>query len=101
MKYLKGAIFADAGNIWLVNADSLRPGGKFNGQTFYKELAVGLGLGLRIDVEVVVLRFDWAFPIRKPWLPDGERWTFDEIRFFDSNWRKDNLLWNISIGYPF
>ena len=101
VKYLKGAIFADAGNIWLVNADSLRPGGKFDSQNFYKELAIGLGFGLRIDVNVVVLRFDWAIPIKKPWLPEGERWTFDSMDIMSSRWRKDNLLWNIAIGYPF
>ena len=99
--YLKGALFTDIGNIWLAHEDSLRPGGKFDVDTFYKEIAVGLGVGLRIDVDLVVLRFDWAFPVRKPWLPDGQRWVFDEIDLFNSRWRKNNLLWNISIGYPF
>ena len=99
--YLKGALFTDIGNIWLVNEDSLRPGGKFELENFHKELAMGLGLGLRIDVNLVVLRFDWAFPVRKPWLPEGERWVFNEIDLFNRRWRKDNLLWNISIGYPF
>lgn len=101
VRYLKGALFTDFGNIWLAHEDSLRPGGKFDVDTFYKELAVGVGFGLRIDVDIVVLRFDWAFPVRKPWLPEGERWVFNEIDLFDKQWRKDNLLWNISIGYPF
>ena len=99
--FLKGAAFADLGNVWLVNEDSLRPGGKFNFDTFHEQIAVGVGVGLRIDVNLLVLRFDWAFPVRKPWLPEGERWVFDEINFFDRKWRKDNFLWNISIGYPF
>jgi hypothetical protein len=99
--FLKGSLFSDIGNIWLVNADSLRPGGKFSWNNFHKELAVGLGFGLRIDVNLVVVRFDWAFPVRKPWLPEGNRWAFNEIDLFDKRWRKDNLLWNISIGYPF
>lgn len=99
--FLKGALFSDIGNIWLVNSDSLRPGGKFEWEYFHKELAVGIGFGLRIDVELVVLRIDWSFPVRKPWLPNGERWIFKEIDLFNSRWRKDNLLWNISIGYPF
>jgi len=99
--YLKGAIFTDVGNIWLAHEDSLRPGGKFDVETFYKEFAVGLGVGLRIDVDLVVLRFDWAFPVRKPWLSEDQRWVFDEINLFDSQWRRNNLLWNISIGYPF
>jgi len=99
--FLKGALFTDIGNIWLVNEDTLRPGGKFELEKFHKELAVGLGFGLRVDVNLVVLRFDWAFPVRKPWLPENERWVFDQIDFFSRKWRKENILWNISIGYPF
>lgn len=99
--YLKGAVFTDIGNIWLVNDDSLRAGGKFNIHTFYKELAVGAGLGLRIDMNVAVIRLDWAFPLRKPWLPPGERWVLDEINLLDRQWRRNNLILNISIGYPF
>ena len=99
--FLKGAVFSDVGNIWLINEDPLRPGGKFELERFYKEFAVGLGLGLRIDVNLVVIRFDWAFPVRKPWLPEDDRWVFNEIDFFNRSWRKDNLLLNISIGYPF
>ncbi|MCK5137162.1 MAG: BamA/TamA family outer membrane protein [Bacteroidales bacterium] len=99
--YLKGALFTDVGNIWLVREDSLRHGGKFDLNTFYKELAVGVGVGLRIDVNLLVLRFDWAFPVRKPWLPENQRWVFHEINPFETHWRKENLVWNISIGYPF
>ena len=99
--FLKGALFTDIGNIWLVNADSLRLGGEFIFDEFYKQLGVGIGFGLRIDVNLMVLRFDWAVPVRKPWLLEGERWVFDEINLFDRKWRKDNVLWNISIGYPF
>lgn len=99
--FLKGALFTDIGNIWLANADSLRPGGKFELERFHKEFAIGLGFGLRVDVDIVVIRFDWAFPVRKPWLPEENRWVFNEIDLFNRNWRKDNLLWNFSIGYPF
>jgi outer membrane protein insertion porin family len=94
VSYLKGALFADVGNIWLVNEDTLRPGGKFRIDTFHKQLGVGLGFGLRVDVNLMVLRLDWALPVRKPWLSEGDRWVFDKLAFSD-------LLWNISIGYPF
>ncbi|MCK5170915.1 MAG: BamA/TamA family outer membrane protein [Bacteroidales bacterium] len=100
-KYLKGALFTDLGNVWLVHEDTLRPGSKFNFDSFYKEIAVGVGTGLRLDLDLIVLRLDWAFPLTKPWLPEGERWVFNEIDLFDSKWRRDNILWNISIGYPF
>lgn len=99
--FLKGALFSDIGNIWLVNDDPLRPEGKFELEEFHKELAVGLGFGFRIDVDLIVIRIDLAFPVRKPWLPERERWVFDEIDLFNKRWRRDNLLWNISIGYPF
>ena len=100
-KYLNGALFVDAGNVWLTQEDSLRPGGRFNQETFYKEFGVGLGAGLRLDFDIVVVRFDLAFPVRKPWYPEGNRWVFNEINFSDNTWRKNNLLLNISIGYPF
>ncbi len=101
VKYLKGAVFTDIGNIWLVNADTLRPGGEFKFNEFYKQVGVGLGVGLRVDLTMVVIRFDVAFPVRKPWLPEGERWVFDKMDILDRKWRRDNLLLNISIGYPF
>ncbi len=100
-KYFKGALFVDAGNIWLVNDDINRQGGKFDFDTFYNELAVGAGYGLRFDFSYVVLRFDWAFPIRKPHLPEGQRWVFNSINPGSSSWRKENLIMNIAIGYSF
>ncbi len=101
VKFLKGALFVDAGNIWLIRSDTDRPGGEFNKDEFLKELAVGTGLGLRMDFNFFVLRFDLAFPLRKPWLPEDERWVFDKIDFSDPHWRSDNLILNIAIGYPF
>lgn len=100
-KVFKGALFADAGNIWLVNNDPQRPGGQFNLNTFYRELAVGTGVGLRFDYSLIILRLDAAFPLRKPYLPEGERWVINKINFGSGYWRKDNIIWNIAIGYPF
>jgi hemolysin activation/secretion protein len=98
---LKGAVFVDAGNIWLLRADSSRAGGKFYMNSMLSQLAVSAGVGLRFDVSLFVLRFDLAFPLRKPWLPAGERWVFDQVDFGNKQWRKDNLVLNIAIGYPF
>ncbi len=100
MKYVNLAAFTDAGNIWLINNDLLRPGGKFT-KNFASEIAVGIGAGIRFDFDVVILRFDLATPIRVPYLEKGHRWTFNKINFSDKEWRKDNLLLNIAIGYPF
>lgn len=108
---LKGALFADAGNIWTLKDDG-RDGGQFNKDTFLKQIAVGTGVGLRMDFSFFVLRFDLAFPIRKvyptavnedgdPVPPNEFRWAFNNIDFSSKNWRSDNLIFNIAIGYPF
>ncbi len=99
-KFIKGALFMDAGNIWLLNKDENKPGSQFS-KDFMKEIAVGVGFGLRFDFSFLVLRTDLAFPIRKPYLPDGQRWVIDAVDFGNGTWRKENLLFNLAIGYPF
>lgn len=99
-KFLNVALFADAGNIWLVNEDKDRPGGKFS-KDFVNEIAVGAGFGLRLDFSILMLRLDLATPLRIPYYEKGNRWTFDKFNFGDKNWRRDNLILNIAIGYPF
>ncbi|MEI9909985.1 MAG: BamA/TamA family outer membrane protein [Bacteroidota bacterium] len=95
-----GALFIDAGNIWLYNTDTSKPGARFSNK-FLKELAVGTGVGLRFDISFLVLRLDLAFPLRKPYLPDGQRWVINKIDFSSASWRKENLVLNLGIGYPF
>jgi outer membrane protein assembly factor BamA len=101
IRSFKGALFADAGNIWLREVDPKRPGSEFDRHTFISQLAVGTGAGLRFDFSFFVLRLDLAFPVRKPFLPAGERWVFDDIDLGSKDWRKQNLILNIAIGYPF
>lgn len=98
--FVNGAVFVDAGNIWLLNKEASKPGGRFS-TDFYKEIAVGAGVGLRFDFSILILRTDLAFPIRVPYYPEGERWNFKNIDFSDRQWRRDNLILNIAIGYPF
>lgn len=103
--YFEGALFADAGNIWMYRDfdDSFYPPedkAVFTNQ-FYKQVAVGGGLGLRIVTPFVLLRFDLAVPFRKPWLPENERWVFDRFDPRTKNWRKENLVLNIAVGYSF
>lgn len=95
-----GAIFIDAGNIWLFNEDPDKVGAKFN-KNFLGDLAVGGGVGLRFDVSFLVVRLDVAVPFRKPWLVGKERWVIDQINLRSPAWRKQNIVWNIGIGYPF
>jgi outer membrane protein insertion porin family len=97
---VRGALFVDAGNIYTMNTDTARPGAVFT-SGFLKQFAVGTGAGLRFDLNFLVLRIDLAFPIRKPYLPGGPGWVIDQINFGDSQWRKENLVFNLAIGYPF
>lgn len=101
ISYLKGAFFIDAGNVWLLREEEAREGGVFQFNDFYKEIAIGTGFGLRLDISSFVVRLDAAFPIRKPFLEEGRRWTMSDINFFRKKWRKENLVLNLGLGYPF
>lgn len=98
-KFLKGAFFADVGNVWLYNENDALPGGKFSNKWF-EELGVGAGFGLRIDIQLFVLRFDLAVPLRKPWLDPDDRWL-ETFEVGSGDWRRENLILNFAIGYPF
>ena len=94
----KGAVFLDAGNVWTVKDDEDRMGSTFSSSSFYRQIAVGTGVGLRMDVQFFVLRFDFAFPLKTP---ANQKWKFSEIAINDRTWRQQNLILNIAIGYPF
>lgn len=97
---VKGAVFVDAGNIWLMNKNPYKPGAEFS-KNFMEQIAVGTGVGLRFDLSFLLLRTDFAFPIRKPYNEEGNRWVIDQIDFGSGSWRKENLVFNLAIGYPF
>ncbi|MES2286477.1 MAG: BamA/TamA family outer membrane protein [Bacteroidota bacterium] len=100
-RFLKGALFADAGNIWLLKSNPANTSQPFSSARFYNEIAVGAGIGLRVDLSFFILRFDLATPLRKPWLEENRRWVTDQINFGNPTWRSDNLILNVAIGYPF
>ena len=95
--FMNAAAFVDAGNIWMLSGDT----GRADPDTLLSEIAVGAGVGLRFDAQIVVLRMDAAVPLRKPWLPAGQRWTTTTIDFTDQQWRRENLVFSLAIGYPF
>ena len=94
---LEGALFLDAGNIWTFYEDEDREGTQFKFDSFYRDLAVGTGTGLRFDLNFVILRADLGMKLRDPQLPDPPRWIPQRR---DLNFRDDFTL-HISIGYPF
>ncbi len=93
-KLLHGALFLDAGNIWLINKSDEFPGGEFRFNTFLNEIALGGGFGLRVDFDFFIIRFDFALPLRDPRIQEKNKWLIDELQF-----RKFFL--NFGIGYPF
>ena len=119
---INGALFVDAGNIWTFRGNA---GEGFEGETIFKktflnQVAVGGGIGLRLDFSFLVFRLDIATPFRKPWytvtpvdqdpnapldpsapLQYKNPWVFNEINFGSKTWRKENLILNIAVGLPF
>ena len=94
-------MFVDAGNVWLWNKKDDKPGGEFS-SGFMDQLAVGTGLGLRLDLDFLVLRLDGAFPIRNlNYNTNRYEWVIDDVKMGSKTWRKDNLVFNLAIGYPF
>lgn len=90
---LHGALFLDAGNIWLLKSDPLRPGGKLTGRNFFKDLALGTGVGLRVDIGMMVIRGDLGYGLHAPY--DTGSPHYFNIRF------KDAFAFHLAIGYPF
>lgn len=101
IRFFKGAVFADAGNIWLMKSNPANTVPAFSFSKWYNEIAVGAGVGLRVDVSFFILRFDLATPLRKPWLDEGHRWVINQVSFGNPSWRSENLILNVAIGYPF
>lgn len=90
----EGALFADLGNIWLLNSSAEYPGGDFQWDSFFKEMAVGIGLGIRINLSIATIRFDFAIPLHDPAYPLGERWRL-------KHWAFNQIITNFGINYPF
>ena len=88
-KWLKGAAFIDAGNIWLVRDDQTRPEGVFDLNKFWRQFGVNFGAGVRLDFNYFVIRLDYGVPIRDPRIEDNNKWTISKGQF------------NLAIGYPF
>ena len=84
--YVNGAIFTDAGNVWLLRENDALPGGKFS-SSFTNELGIGSGVGVRVDIQGFVIRFDLASPLKRP------------AKSFEFEY--DSPVLNFAIGYPF
>lgn len=90
---LHGAVFLDAGNVWLLKNDPQRPGGLITGKTFLRDIALGTGVGLRVDIGVMVLRGDLGYGLHAPYYT-GINHYFN-IKFTKA------FAFHLAIGYPF
>lgn len=89
---LEGALFADAGNIWTIRQYQNQPGGYFNFQDFWKQIALAYGAGLRMDFSFLLFRLDLGMKL------------YDPARITTQPWRKPSfrdMAIHIAIGYPF
>ena len=91
---LKGAAFIDAGNIWTLRDYKDQPGGQFKFKSFYKQIAMSYGLGLRLDLDFFVLRFDGGMKAINP--AEGSK----RYPIFSPNFKRD-FAFHFAVGYPF
>jgi len=92
--WIRGALFLDAGNIWLLRESADLPGGKFTFPGFLDQIGLDAGLGIRLDFDFFIFRLDPAIKLFVPSYPKNERWYFNKMQLKD-------IVWNFGIGYPF
>lgn len=112
---IEGALFADAGNIYLIAENEKKPLGAFKWNDFISKMGLGGGIGLRLNFNFFLIRLDLAMPLYDPALPVGERWLWDpkdNINGILEDYRNANpnvnnvfnfnrVNLNLGIGYPF
>lgn len=91
---LHGAVFLDAGNVWTLKNEEMRPGGQLKANSFFKDLALGTGVGLRFDISMLIIRGDLGIGIHAPY-DTGKRGYYNMESF------KKSLAFHLAIGYPF
>ena len=92
---LNGAAFVDAGNIWTIRDDSGQEGGLFKFNEFYKQIAVAYGLGIRLDLDYLILRFDGGMKAINPVETGKKRYPVIRPRF------SRDFAFHFAVGYPF
>ena len=95
MGRLNGAVFLDAGNVWLLKNDPNRPGAELKWKGLLDEIALGTGFGLRYDISYLVIRADLGIGLHTPY-PNPDKKGYYNISSF-----RDGLGFHLAIGYPF
>ena len=91
---VEAALFADLGNVWLLNPSDQYAGGELKWSSIPNEVAVGVGLGLRVNVSIATLRVDFGIPLYDPGFAADLRWR-------PSHWKFNQIVTNFGINYPF
>ena len=94
---INGAFFIDAGNIWTLRSYKEQPGGAFRMNSFIKQIAVAYGLGLRLNFDYFVLRFDGGMKAINPAFPSS---SSDHYPIFHPDFSRD-FAFHFAVGYPF
>lgn len=92
---LNGAAFIDAGNVWTIRNRELQPEGLFKFNRFYKQLAVAYGLGIRFDLDFLIIRFDGGMKAVNPMYTGRDRYPIVSPDF------KRDFAFHFAVGYPF
>lgn len=90
------AAFVDAGNIWTLREYTEQPGGQFRWNEFYKQIAVAYGLGLRLNFDYFILRFDAGMKAVNPAYEDSK----EHYAIVHPNLRRD-FKFHFAVGFPF
>jgi outer membrane protein insertion porin family len=98
---LKGALFSDFGNVWRLHNEADNPGGQFSFGNLFQSTAIGVGFGLRFDLNFFVFRLDAAFKFKDPQFNGGDQWVlikhFNEL--FHSGEFKQSYINANSLGH--
>ena len=98
---IKGAVFCDFGNTWTLKEDPYRPHANITWD-FLNFMAIGPGIGLRLDLNYFVIRLDAAYPLYDPALDGPFRQEyFDYYESVGFEIPKKKVALNLAIGYPF
>ena len=91
-----GAVFVDAGNIWTLRDYPDQPGGQFKFDTFWRQIAVAYGLGIRLNFNYFILRFDGGMKAVHPAYEDNRR----HYPIIHPNFKRD-FTFHFAVGLPF
>jgi len=96
IRFVEGALFLDAGNIWAINEKDNREGALFKFDQFYRQIAFGTGTGLRFDMSYFILRLDLGVKLRDPSVSEGRGWIVGNRPYTNKDFN-----FTFAIGYPF